>query len=189
MDRGLTEPDYHLCMTHISRRQANLLGSLSLAVSDRIRSACVEEAQNGGEAPAGLVAIATFLSGGSIEELSRALALSHSATVRIVDKLETQGLVRRQGGADRRAVALMATERGRKRSDRILAARESVLAGLLDPLSEADRTQLTRLHESLLAMLVDDGAAPTQICRLCDPDGCGHETGDCPVTEAGRARL
>lgn len=176
-------------MAHTTRRQGNLLGTLALAVSDRLRSACAEEAGSGGEAPAGLVAVATFLSGGSIEELSRALGLSHSATVRLVDKLEAQKLVRRESGEDQRSVALVATDRGLHRTKRVLAARGSVLEGLLAPLSEAERVELTRLHEKLLAGLVVDGMAPTRICRLCDADGCGHESGRCPVTEAGRARV
>lgn len=175
-------------MAHMTGRQANLLGTLALAVSDQLRSACAEEAGSGGEAPAGLVAIATFLSGSSIEELSRALGLSHSATVRLVDKLEGKELVRRESGEDRRSIALVATERGLQRSEQVLAARGLVLEGLLAPLSEAERIELTRLHEKLLAGLVVDGMAPTRICRLCDADGCGHESGRCPVTEAGRGR-
>ncbi len=172
---------------HTLRRQANILGSLSLSVGDQVRSASEGQIGSGGEAPAGLVAIATFLSGASIEELSRALGLSHSAVVRLVDKLEGQGLVSRRSGSDRRSVAIVATYLGNQLADRVLAARSRALAELLSALDESERAELTRLHEKLLSGLVRGGARTTQICRLCDADGCGHYAGLCPVTEAARA--
>lgn len=170
----------------MTQRHANLLGTISLAIVDRIRDETANEAGSGGEAPAGLVAVATFMAGASIERLSEALGLSHSATVRLVDKLEGRGLVRRALGPNRRTVAVEATRAGRARAERVLAAREDSLDQALEALTVGERRELTRLHEKLLAGIVRAGGPPARVCRLCDARACGHEAGDCPVTEASR---
>lgn len=176
-----------MCAMHTQHRQANLLGAFSLAVTDRVGAAVREVAPSAGEGPAGLVAAATFLEGGSIEDLSRVLGLSHSATVRLVDKLEERGLLERQGADDARSWAIVATESGDETARRILDARVTVLAELLEPLSPSERGELSRLLEKLLGGLASAGAGRKRICRLCDGDACGHETGHCPVTEAPRS--
>jgi len=50
-----------------------------------------------------------------------------------------------------------------------------------------ERQTLTTLTEKLLAGLTSDRASARRICRLCDPDACGHERGTCPVTRAASA--
>lgn len=169
---------------HKSQRQANLLGAIALATVDRIRASTAASAPNAGEGPAGLVAIASFLQGGSIAELSRIIELSHSATVRLVDKLEREGLVKRRGGSDARAVAVVATGKGVKIASSIQGARMQALDELLEPLSNGERAELARLHAKVLAGLASSGARRGTICRLCDSQACGHDTGQCPVTEA-----
>ncbi|MGH2953395.1 MAG: MarR family winged helix-turn-helix transcriptional regulator [Solirubrobacterales bacterium] len=157
-------------------------------MTDRIRAFSEEEAASAGAAPAALVAITTFLEGCTIKQLSRVVALSHSATVRLVDKLEEQGLVVRRSSDDGRAVALHPTRRGRTRGAAILAARERATEDLLGELPSDQRRTLVGLMEELLAILVHHGADPFQVCRLCDADACGHWSGRCPVTEVGRQR-
>lgn len=169
-------------------RDLNLLGALALAVADRVRGATQRQAEAAGEGPSALVALTTFLERPTIQELSAVLGLTHSATVRLVDKLEARRLVERRPTTDRRAVAVALTPDGRTVGLQVLAARERILDEMLAPLSPADRTELTRLHERLLAGLVDAGAQPTRVCRMCEPVGCGHELGLCPVTEAARHR-
>jgi hypothetical protein len=161
---------------HRSRREANLLGSASLAVVDRMLAACRSEASSTGESAAGIVAAATFLAGSSIEALSRSVGLTHSATVRLVDKLEARGDLERRPGPDRRSVA----------AGGVLAARETALEEMLGALTAAERRELARLHEKLLAGVVRAGATTTNVCRLCDADSCGHDAGRCPVTETAR---
>ena len=174
---------------HKSQRQVNLLGAIALAATDRIRADVAAVAPNAGEGPAGLVVVASFLRGGSIEELSRVLELSHSATVRLVDKLEREGLVEKRSGRDARTVAIFPTDDGVAIADAIQGARMKGLDQLLDPLTGSERAELTRLHEKLLAGLASSGAFRSHICRLCDAHACGHERGRCPVTEAPRAEL
>ncbi len=67
---------------------------------------------------------------------------------------------------------------------RIQTAREATLREVLAPLSQAERAELTRLHEKLLDGIVDGREAARHVCRLCDADACGHAVGRCPVTRA-----
>ena len=62
----------------------NLLGALSLAVTDRVAAALEAKLGVGANAGPALLSIGTR-QGESIDELSRVLGLTHSATVRIVD--------------------------------------------------------------------------------------------------------
>jgi DNA-binding MarR family transcriptional regulator len=171
----------------VSARVANLVGAHALEVGDRVRAAAEAAAGQGGSAPAALVALANFADGQSVDQVARILAISHSGAVRLVDRLAADGLVTRERGAeDGRQVRLRITDEGRATAQRILAAREAALATGLDALSDAERRQLERLLEKLLAVATTDAAASRTICRLCDPCACGHPA-SCPVTQAARA--
>jgi DNA-binding MarR family transcriptional regulator len=165
-------------------REANLLGALSLAVAERIDHAVEAAAAHGGAAPAALAALSTFLDGSSLDVMRRPLGLSHSAAVRMADRLARDGLVRREPGADARSVSIRITDEGSRLAQRIRAERERALESVLEPLSRAERAELARLHEKLLGGLTGGRADARQICRLCDAHACGHEEGRCPVTRA-----
>lgn len=71
------------------------------------------------------------------KELAASLSLDGSSVVRLLDNLETAGLIRRQEEAnDRRAKAIVLTDRGREVADQVEAVagriREDALAGLSD---------------------------------------------------------
>ena len=164
-------------------RTANQLGALSLMAGDRVREATGTEPTWS----AALVTLQTMTDGGSIDELRRVLGLSHSGGVRIVTRLASQGLVAREADpADRRAVRLHLTAEGRRAGRGVIAARKETLAALLAPLGARETAELERLLERLLAAVTDDREAANRICRLCDPDVCGHPQG-CPVTQAALA--
>jgi MarR family transcriptional regulator, negative regulator of the multidrug operon emrRAB len=165
-------------------REANLLGAISLAVAERADEAVRLAAAHGGAAPAALVALATFLDGSSLDVMRRPLGLSHSAAVRLADRLARAGLVRREPGADGRSVSIRLTPEGAVLATEIRVAREAALEVVLAPLSPAERAELTALHEKLLAGITGGRADAGHICRLCDADACGHELGRCPVTIA-----
>jgi MarR family transcriptional regulator, negative regulator of the multidrug operon emrRAB len=165
-------------------RDANLLGAFALAVAERLETATREAAAHGGSAPAALSALDTFLDGSSIDAMRKPLGLTHSAAVRLVDRLAGAGLVRRAAGEDGRSVAVFLTPAGRRAAGRVRDGRMRALAELLGPLDESEREGLTRLHEKLLAALTWGRADAGRICRLCDADACGHEEGRCPVTRA-----
>ena len=156
----------------MSARAANLLGAHALVVADRMREAAGMELSSA----AVLTALQTFADGASIDALRRLLGFSHSGGVRIVKRLEAQGLVAREADpADGRAVRLHLTRQGEREAQRLLAG-----------LGEREGVALERLLERLLAFATDGGEAANRICRLCDPGVCGHPA-RCPVTQAALA--
>ncbi|MEO8686777.1 MAG: helix-turn-helix domain-containing protein, partial [Solirubrobacteraceae bacterium] len=82
-------------MSHTSARQANLLGTLSLAVTGRVEAAVAARSPHGPSAPAALSALEGYLGGEPIDTLARVLGLTHSGAVRLVDRLAGAGLVER----------------------------------------------------------------------------------------------
>jgi MarR family transcriptional repressor of emrRAB len=175
-------------MSHAGARDANLLGSLSLGVTDRIRGAGEDELGLSGSAPQAVVALSTYLADQPLEEIGRAFGITASAVVRLVDRLEGAGLVRRRPGPDGRRVSVRLTAKGERRAKAILARREEELAGVLSALTPAERKELMRLHEKLLGQLPEDVAAAGRVCRFCDVHACGHSEGHCPVTRGIDAR-
>lgn len=163
------------------QRTANLLGAFALAVGDAV----IQEAQDvayGASAPAAILRIGTY-SGNPIESLRRALQLSHSATVRLIDRLEAEGLVRRErdpkgGDGDHRKVALYLTHKGEHHLNSILSRRYGLLQPLLDTLSQREQTELASIMEKLIARLTSPDRA-AHICRLCDAETCLRE--GCPA--------
>ncbi len=168
-------------------RAANLLGSASLAISDRLRRGTEAGAGQGGSAPAALISLAGYLDGRPIDALRDPLGLTHSAAVRVVDRLVAAGLARRRPGRDGRSVAVELTAEGREAAESALSARQAALDEILGPLSASERAELTRLHEKLLGGLTEGRESARNICRLCDLHACGHNQGICPVTNAADA--
>jgi MarR family transcriptional regulator, negative regulator of the multidrug operon emrRAB len=168
-------------------RGANLLGAVSLTVADRVRAAAERGAGQGGSAPAALISLATYLDGSPIDAVRSPLGLSHSATVRLVDRLVDAGLVRRREGSDRRSVAVELTPEGHDAAADATRARGEALEQALSALDGDERAELARLHAKVLATLTEGRASAGRICRLCDAVACGHEEGRCPVTRAADA--
>jgi MarR family transcriptional repressor of emrRAB len=168
-------------------REANILGAVSLAVADRVRQAVERGAGQGGSSPAALVSLATYLDGSPIDSIRGPLGLTHSATVRLVDRLVEAGLVERREGPDRRSVAVELTSAGHEVAAQAAVARAKALEEALAGLDAAERAELARLHEKVLATLTSGRASAGRICRLCDARACGHWEGRCPVTRAADA--
>jgi MarR family transcriptional regulator, negative regulator of the multidrug operon emrRAB len=175
-------------------RTVNMLGALSLVVADRVNSSAETVTAMGPSAPAALAALHEFLDGGSVTQLSSVLGLTHSGTVRLVDRLYAEGLVERAGSQDGRAVSVVLTRSGRRMAARVLQARRSSLDTLLSGATPAEIDQLLPLIEKLLAAVTRARAAerssgarnrpPPWLCRLCDFDACGRSEGNCPVNNA-----
>ena len=159
-------------------RSANLLGALVLALADDLIHETETRAQQGAAAPAALVSLGVS-PGESIEELARTLGLSHSATVRLVDRLAQAELLERRVGLDKRTSALHLTRKGHARRRAILQGRNRLLTEALSPLSEEEQIILTELMETLLRGLTRDRQHADHICRLCNEEICPGET--CPV--------
>src|SRR5919206_3031622 len=130
-------------------RRANMLGAFALAVADRLRAETEAAVGHSGAAAAALVTIAHFPDF-TVEDLRRAIGLSHPAAVRVVDRLVEDGLVRRRPAGRGPAVALRTTAAGRRRARRVLDARRRVLADALAPLTKAQAAALERILERAL---------------------------------------
>jgi MarR family transcriptional regulator, negative regulator of the multidrug operon emrRAB len=159
-------------------RTGNLLGALALTLADHIGT---------GSDAAALITLRNYAEGEPLDLLRRALALSHPGVVRLADRLERRGLVeRRRSERDGRAVALRLTPAGRRAADEAQAARAEAIGTALGALRPDERRALEAMLERMLAAQTTDATASLVICRLCDPDVCGHPDG-CPVTQAAIA--
>lgn len=159
------------------RAVANVTGALAVAVADRLY------------ADSRAAALITLLERGAltIEWLRRIVGLSHSAAVRLVDRLAGEQLVERRAGPDRRSVSIALTPRGRRAATRLRRQRETLLVGLLAPLDAEERRTLLALAEKLLGGIVTGRWEARLICRLCDHGAC-TDAGACPVDRAASAR-
>jgi len=157
-------------------RTANLLGTVGLAVADRIAEAAREVLHHAGETPAAVVVIGYGL-GPSNDQLRRILGLSHPGAVRLVDRLVADGLVERRPGQDRRAIALHLTPAGDALRAALLKGRLATIRPLLAPLTGAEQDMLAALLHKLLAGLPNTDLERCTLCRLCDDSVCT----DCPI--------
>jgi DNA-binding MarR family transcriptional regulator len=166
------------------RRVANLFGAAALAAAGAMAEAMAGVSEGGLSAAAALATLASE-PGLGVSELGRRIGLSQSATVRMIDSLNEQGLVERTSGADRRSVALRLTAEGQDRARRILAGREQALARLLAPLGDEALPAFGAALATVLASLTAHGAPVHQTCRLCDERAC-TTAAPCPVDLAWR---
>lgn len=159
----------------------NLLGSLLTALSDALTAQAERTAGHSGATAAALTHLLQQ-PGQSIDALKAPLALSQSATVRLVDRLAGDGLAERRPGRDGRSIAVHLTPAGIEVAHDILSKRREVLAASLAPLDHGERATLTALLEKILDNLTADVPYGERICRLCDLEVCPLET--CPVAQA-----
>ena len=168
-------------------RTANLLGALALALADRAGAAVSAGAALSGSDAAALVTLRNYAEGEPLELLRRALALSQPGVVRLADRLQARGLVERhRSDRDGRAVALRLTGAGRRAAD---SRPRRPRRGHRRRAAHARREPAARLAPMLERMLgaqTTDTTASLVICRMCDPDVCGHPE-RCPVTQAAIA--
>jgi len=159
-------------------RTANILGAMSLAISDKLLIQLKEHSrQNDTSASAlNVIGCAEGISNG---QLGSALGITHSATVRLLDKLVKSNLVEVRTGMDRRAVAIFLTGTGRERVAEVLKGRCEILGGIVDLLNFEQRNQLNSIAQTLLAQFTEGPVHSMQICRLCDTVSC--PTNRCPV--------
>jgi DNA-binding MarR family transcriptional regulator len=170
-------------------RTGNLLGALSLAVSDRTSDALGDASGQSSTAAIALSALHQFLEEPSLDRLRQVLGLTPSGTVRLVDRLQDAGYVTRGPGSDGRSVSVRLTAAGRRAAKRVAAARGEVLDDALADLTPAEREQLDELMSRVLVGLIRGPGAVRWMCRLCDMEACGHKTGGCPVANAARERF
>jgi MarR family transcriptional regulator, negative regulator of the multidrug operon emrRAB len=162
----------------MTTRLENQLGALGIALGDSMDSAFDEACAVGDSAPAAMILIHENPDT-RIEALARYLELSHSGTVRLVDRLVEARWVAREACEDKRAVVLVLTKAGAKVAERLLEGRRKSIARALQGVSQADRKVLERLVPQMLGNLIADRAGADHVCRYCDTGACDRE--GCPL--------
>lgn len=157
-------------------RTANLLGAVGLAIVDQIEATAQNILNHTGETPAALVVIGYGL-GPSNDRLRRIIGLSHTGSVRLVDRLVADGLVERREGHDKRTIALYLTERGVALRERLLKGRLAAIKPFLMSLTETEQSALAALLHKILSSMKTTDLERCTLCRLCDNRVCGN----CPI--------
>ncbi|HEY9831672.1 MAG TPA: MarR family transcriptional regulator [Stenomitos sp.] len=156
---------------------ANLVGALALALTDAVAQSAERMVDDAGPAAEALCLV-RHAPGIPIEQLRRALGMSHPGAVRLVERLEKQGLILRERcSVDRRAVELKLTQEGEALVSKIHQARLKALEEVLTSLSSKDRLNLCRISNQILYSLTKTKDSALTICRLCDETSCLN----CPV--------
>jgi MarR family transcriptional repressor of emrRAB len=170
------------------RRTANLTAALALALIDRMAAATTELTSLPPSHSTAVVALANFAEGQPLSVLQRGLGVSQPGVVRILDRLEAEGLATRERGrgADGREVHARLTARGRRTVAKVLDARMEAVEEALAELPRNERRELTGVAERLLTGLTTSRDRSRSLCRLCDSVACGHPE-RCPVTQAALA--
>jgi DNA-binding MarR family transcriptional regulator len=165
-------------------RDRNVFGAFALMIGDDITSATAACAPEAGPAASAL-ALLDHEPGLSIRTLAAGVGLSHAGAVRLVDRLEAEGLVERRGhDSDGRTRSLYLTTAGKKASLAVLEARDKVLARSLSVLSTEELATLGELAQRVLRARLRDLEHAYRICRLCGYSSCSN----CPIDDELRQR-
>ena len=130
---------------------------------------------------AALTLIATHR-GCSMDWLEPRVGLSQSGTVRLVDRLERNGLVHRARHG--RAVALSVTADGQSRVEVWSSARDEAVGELLSGLDAGQRETLAEILAAAVSSRPRARHAADRACRTCQWPACGD---DCPVDQSAAA--
>lgn len=157
---------------------SNLLGALSLSLSDT-QQAAVKNAS--GLSPSACAALATLgpYPGSTIGTIARVLGVTHSVAVRLIEDLVQAGLIERGPRPDRRQVALRLSAKGAEMRKAILESRDRVLTDALAALDPDERQLFGGMISAMLTRLTRSRESADHICRLCDEDVCTPR--QCPV--------
>lgn len=159
-------------------RTANMLAAFAGEITERVEAA-IKNHPNQTDSASAALNIIGFWEGITNAQLARALKLSHTATVRLVDKLEAQGLVEARAGNDKRATHLHLTDTGRSALLPMLTARCAAVERYITVLTPAEEQQLSGLLEKLMRPLGTDAYTVCHFCRLCDLAACPADR--CPM--------
>ncbi len=161
---------------------ANILGALALLIQDRVESTWQSALDLSPMAAAALVQIAGE-PGASIELVAGRIGLTHSATVRVIDKLAERGLVEKdRARKDARAQSLKLTKAGKQTAQQLHGARNQVTDDLLAGLVPAQRQALRDAIAAILHRTVEPGREADVTCRVCDERRCTPDI--CPIRVA-----
>jgi DNA-binding MarR family transcriptional regulator len=155
----------------------NVITAWSLTVADLLAETDRRVGLPGREAAA--IILIDARPGCNVNRLRQRLGLTHSGTVRLLDRLADRDLIQRCSHG--REVALVLTTTGQDALHRLRDAHEQAVAGLLEPLSATDQQQLTALMGAVLRAHNRNRIEADSTCRLCLWNECAI---DCPVDES-----
>lgn len=174
----------HIDAAMAGRRDRNIFGAFALMISDDIVRATSSRAPEAGPAASALALLA-HKPGLSIRMLAVGVSLSHAGTVRLVDRLASEGLIeRREHSTDGRTRSLYLTPAGKVASDEVLASRDRVIAEGLSTLTPGELKILCGIAERVLRNRLEDLEHSNRVCRLCNYERCTK----CPIDAELRAR-
>lgn len=153
----------------------NVIGAWALALADAINAATTAVTGITGAAPAAIVAIAADPEM-TIDELRRALQLTHPGAVRLVDRLEGCGWLERRPGRGR-TIHLCLTTQGRSTHRRLLDARSKAIETMTATLDREAIQRVAELISPSLTAAAPDNDRLRHLCRLCRRPDCDP----CPV--------
>lgn len=158
---------------------ANWLGALSIAVNGDIADV---GAEYGGTATAAVLTLSYFPDT-TVGELARVLGLTGSGAVRLLDRLERDGLVQRRAGHGRSVMAQL-TDEGHHLAANLQRARLRTLEGMLAPLTDDERREFAGLVGKILRHAALPADRARTVCRLCDHMRCDGAA--CPIGDSLR---
>jgi MarR family transcriptional regulator, negative regulator of the multidrug operon emrRAB len=162
-----------------SQHAANILGALAVLIQDRVEGAWQSALDLSPMAAAALVQI-DGEPGCSIELVAGRIGLTHSATVRVIDKLAERGLVEKdRARKDARAQSLKLSRAGKRVAQQLHGARNRVTDELLAGLAPAQRKALEDAIRAILHRSVEPGREADVTCRVCDDRRCSPAI--CPI--------
>ncbi len=158
----------------------NIIGAFCLAAVDDFRSAIDSSIGTAGERAAALIMIGAH-PGLLVGEVARALHLTPSGAGRLIDRLESDGLVVRGAlKGDLRSVVLSLTEAGQARRQKALDERAKALSHALQRLTEEEiETVANLLGKALGGLLTERDGQCYRFCRMCDEAACVPHV--CPI--------
>lgn len=146
---------------------ANKLAAVALAVTDAMLSKTEDLA------PTAVAALITIRDREplSIGEIAAVVGLTHSAAVRLVDRLEKDWLVRRQRRVGRE-VMVEITSRGKRRAQQLQDMRLEAVGSFLATLAPESRVVLDDLVNQMIKKLATGDLVLDQFCRMCRRGSC-----------------
>ncbi|UJF18449.1 winged helix DNA-binding protein [Vibrio sp. SS-MA-C1-2] len=160
----------------------NLIGTFSTNVDSQIRENIDSLNSHGINHESALVTIYNHPDD-NINTLSKVLGLTHSGTVRLINKLEGLGyLLRVKSQNDGRNMTLQLTDTGRSRAVQVLSKRDEVTKAVIDMLDDEQKSSLTSILESVLEKMTNNTEEARRTCRLCNEGVCRNA--GCPVEKS-----
>lgn len=156
----------------------NKFAALALAVTD----ATLAKAED--LAPTAVAALISIRDAEplSIGDIARTVGLTHSAAVRLVDRLEKDWLVRRQRRVGRE-VLVEITARGRRRAQQLQDQRTEATLSIVAGLSADELAMLESVIDRIIALRAEGGLQVDQFCRMCRRGRCDCGLHDRPAEE------